>query len=309
LSGIVSLLASGTEIVDAIGIGDQLVGISHECDFPDDLLDRPRVSRPRFDPEGLTSGQIDRALRDVMQEHGSVYAIDGDLLETIAPDIILTQAMCEVCAVPTGGVRQALEARAMHAEVVSLDAHTIDDILASIDQVGAAAAAVEAARGARQRIERRLTSIERAVADAPRPRVLAIEWLDPPFTPGHWVPEMVERAGGEILAGEAGRPSEQVGWENIGDLDPDVLVIMPCGYATDVAEADADAAADRLAALAPRAIAEGRSFVVDASAYFNRSGPRFVTGIDILAALFHPDRFARPEPEMARRWTPPDGAT
>ncbi|MFV1986394.1 MAG: ABC transporter substrate-binding protein [Gemmatimonadota bacterium] len=304
MSGIVSLLASGTEIVDAIGLGPRLVGISHECDFPESLLDRPRASRPRFDPEGLTSGEIDRAVRDVMLEHGSVYEIDGDLLEELAPDIILTQALCEVCAVPTHGVEQELEARGMDAAIVSLDAHTIDDILASIDQVGAAAAVTEGARAARDRIEGRLVRIARSVADAASPRVLAIEWLDPPFTPGHWVPEMVEVAGGVNLAGEAGRSSARVGWEELEGLDPDVLVIMPCGYGLEAASADADAVAERLAAVAPRAITDGRAFVVDASAYFNRSGPRFVTGVEILAGLFHPDRVPPPAPDLARRWTP-----
>ena len=304
MSGIVSLLASGTEIVDAIGLGPRLVAISHECDFPESLLDRPRASRPRFDPEGLTSGQIDRAVRDVMLEHGSVYEIDGDLLEDLAPDIILTQAVCEVCAVPTRGVKQELAARGMDTAIVSLDAHTIDDILGSIDQVGAAAAAVQGARTARDRIEGRLGRVARSVADAAAPRVLAIEWLDPPFTPGHWVPEMVAGAGGVNLAGKAGRPSAQVRWEELAGLDPDVLVIMPCGYGLEAAAADADAVAARLAAVAPRAIDEGRAFVVDASAYFNRSGPRFVTGVEILAGLFHPDRVATPAPDVARRWIP-----
>ncbi|MDX1393889.1 MAG: cobalamin-binding protein [Gemmatimonadota bacterium] len=307
MSGIVSLLASATEIVDALGLGDRLVGISHECDYPDTLLDRPRASSPRFDPEGLTSGEIDRIVRETMLEHGSVYAIDDALLAELDPDLIITQAVCEVCAVPTGGVEKAVAERRLDARIVSLDSHTIEEILASIAQVGEAAHAREAARAAIDGLRGRLDAVAAAVSGAPRPRVLAIEWLDPPFTPGHWVPEMIERAGGENLAGDAGRPSAQVEWSVLADLDPDVLVIMPCGYGLDAAEADADAAAGRLAEVAPRAIVEGRSWVVDASAYFNRSGPRFVTGVEILAGLFHPDRLSPPAGELARRWSP-DGS-
>jgi len=299
LTRIVSLLASGTEIVAALGLGERLVGISHECDYPEALLDRPRVSRSRFDPEGLTSGEIDRAVRSAMSEHGSVYEVDGDLLEALHPDVILTQAVCEVCAVPTSGVREVVAARGLTAEVVSLDAHSIEDILASIAQVGEATSSPESARAAIAGIRARLDEVARAVGEARRPRVLAIEWLDPPFVPGHWVPEMIQAAGGENLAGTCAQPSRQVDWPTICDLDPDVLVVMPCGFGVEAAAADARAHADRLATAAPRAIANGRAFVVDASAYFNRSGPRFVTGVEILAGLLHPERVEAPGRDRA----------
>lgn len=306
---IVSLLASGTEIVAALGLGDGLVGISHECDHPPELLDRPRVSRPRFDPEGLASGEIDRAVREAMLEHGSVYALDAERLESLDPDLVLTQAVCEVCAVPTAGVRETIAGLGVSPEIVSLDAHTIGEILDSIRTVGHAAGATRAAddivTGLRVRMER----VAEAVAGAPRPRVLAIEWLDPPFAPGHWVPEMIERAGAECLLGEAGRPSREVDWEDIAGLDPDALVIMPCGYGLEASRADADAHADRLATLAPRAIAAGRAWVVDGSAYFNRSGPRVVTGVEILAGLVHTDRFEAPDPATAEVWTPAERAS
>ena len=302
---IVSLLASGTEIVDALGLGACLVGISHECDHPPHLLDRPRVSRPRFDPEGLTSGEIDAAVRQAMVEHGSVYEIDGDVLEGLDPDIILTQAVCEVCAVPTGGVQEALGARGIDADIVSLDAHTIKDILASLTQVGRAAGQPGVARDAGGSLRRRLDAVIAAVGDADPPGVLGIEWFDPPFTPGHWVPEMVELAGGRNLAGEAGQPSREVSWEEIGDLDPDALLLMPCGYGLEAARTDADAHAQQLERVAPRAVAEGRAWVVDASSYFNRSGPRFVTGVEILGGLLHPDRLPTPNPAVAAVWSPP----
>lgn len=301
---IVSLLASGTEIVAALGLGDCLVGISHECDHPPHLLDRPRVSRPRFDPEGLSSREIDAAVRQAMIEHGSVYEIDEAVLEGLDPDIIITQAVCEVCAVPTGGVREVLGARGIGAEVVSLDAHTIEDILASVTQVARAVGHPDVARDAGGSLRMRLDAVQAAVGDPDPPGVLGIEWFDPPFAPGHWVPEMIELAGGRNLAGEAGQPSREVSWGEIGDLDPDALLLMPCGYGLEAARRDADAHAERLGKVAPRAVAERRAWVVDASSYFNRSGPRFVTGVEILGGLLHPDRLPAPDPSVAAVWSP-----
>ena len=301
---IVSLLASATEIVCELGLEDRLVGISHECDHPPRVLDRPRVSRPRFDPEGLASGEIDRAVREAMETHGSVYAVDGELLADLDPDLVLTQAVCEVCAVPSPGVRQVVDDRGLDAEVLSLDAHTLEEILESIETVGEAAGVGE--RGARVRagLEGRLEATGASVGQAPRPDVLAVEWLDPPFTPGHWVPEMIERAGGTCVAGRAGERSEQVTWSELSGRDPDALVVMPCGYGLRRAKADADRHAEPLAAIAPRAVEEGRAWVVDASSYFNRSGPRVVTGVEILGGLLHPDRLPAPPPGTADGWRP-----
>lgn len=299
---IASFLASGTEIAVALGLQDAIVGISHECDWPPEVLDRPRLSRPRFDPGGLSSGEIDAALRAVMQEHGSVYVLDEKLLAELQPDVVLTQAVCDVCAVPTPGVRDAVARMQLSANVQSLDAHTISDILDSIVQVGAAAGAAGQAADVVAGLTQRLERVRAVVEGAARPRVLAIEWLDPPFAPGHWVPEMIEVAGGENLVGRAGSHSTQTTWDQLADLDPDVLIIMPCGYDLEATRADADRAAERLRAVAPRAVAAGRAFIVDGSAYFNRSGPRFITGVEILAGLLHPDRFAPPPAGTAERW-------
>lgn len=301
---IASLLASGTEMVCALGLEDRLVAISHECDHPERVLDRPRISRPRFDPEGMTSGQVDRAVRHAMEEHGSVYEIRRDRLAELAPDVILTQAVCEVCAVPTPGVHDAVEQAGIDARILSLDAHTMEEILESMLQVGRAAGAEEAAEREVASRRERLRAASRAVEGADRPRVLALEWLDPPFAPGHWVPEMVRLAGGQNLLGEEGAPSRQVDWEQVEGMDPDVLVIMPCGYDLPAARRDADAFTDRLEAVAPRAIRDGRAYAVDASAYFNRSGPRVVRGVEILTGLLHPDRMPEPEPPEAGRWEP-----
>ncbi|MFO7262049.1 MAG: cobalamin-binding protein [bacterium] len=301
---IASLLASGTEIVCALGLLDRLVAISHECDYPPEALDRPRVSRPRFDPSGLTSGEIDRAVRRALAEHGSVYEVDADALARVEPDLVLTQAVCEVCAVPAPGVRELVERLGLEAEVLSLDAHDIEGILDAILAVGRAAGVEARAAALVDGLRSRLSAVERAVAGAGRPRVLALEWLDPPFAPGHWVPEMVQRAGGVNLLGEAGQRSREVAWEDVAGMDPDVLIIMPCGMGLEDARADADRHARRLVEAAPRAIAEGRAYVVDGSAYFNRSGPRVADGLEILAGLLHPDRLPAPDGSAAAVWRP-----
>jgi iron complex transport system substrate-binding protein len=305
---IASLLASGTEIVAALGLEDRLIAISHECDHPTHVLDRPRLSRPRFDPAGMTSGAIDRAVREAMAEHGSVYALDADGLERLRPELILTQAVCEVCAVPTPGVREAVEERGLTAEVLSLDAHTIEEILGTIEEVGSATGQERAADALVARLRARLQRVRDAVAGADRPRVLALEWLDPPFAPGHWVPEMIEASGGQNLVGKAGGHSHEVSWQSLENLDPDVLLIMPCGYGVEASVADADQHAERLMAVAQRAIAEQRAFAVDGSSYFNRSGPRVVDGVEILAGLLHPDRVRdAPGAGTWTRWSPPGG--
>ena len=300
---IASFLASGTEICVALGLQESVVAISHECDWPPEVLDRPRLSRPRFDPAGLSSGEIDSALRAAMQEHGSVYEVDEELLARLNPDVVLTQAVCEVCAVPTPGVRELISRRDMPADVVSLDAHSIQGILDTIVQVGAATGATGEAADVVAEIGARMDRVRQAVSGAARPRVLAIEWLDPPFTPGHWVPEMIETAGGENLAGVGGSHSTQTDWASLGQLDPDVLIIMPCGYGLEASRQDADAMREQLLNVAPRAIASRRAYVVDGSAYFNRSGPRFVNGIEILAGLLHPDLWPAPPADTAALWT------
>jgi iron complex transport system substrate-binding protein len=288
---IVSLLASATEIVFDLGLGRSLVGISHECDYPPEALDRPRVSRARFDPAGMSSGAIDLAVREAMRNGGEVYQLDADRLRDLAPDLILTQAVCQVCAVPTSLAETAVRSLGASARVVSLDAHSAAGIFDSIVAVGRAAGAEAAAVRRVAALRARMESVRQRVRGRARPRVMAIEWLDPPFVPGHWTPEMIELAGGENLAGENGRPSRQVDWSALSGLDPDVLIVMPCGYGLTQSLADAAAHAARLEAVAPRAIESGRAFVVDGSAYFNRSGPRFVTGIEVLGTLLHPGVF------------------
>jgi iron complex transport system substrate-binding protein len=285
---IVSLLASGTEIVFALGLGDQLVAISHECDYPPEALHKPRISRPLFEPSRLSSRSIDTAVREAMASRGAVYELDESLLHRLQPDLVIAQAVCEVCAVPTTLAQLAVENLGNKPTVLSLDAHSMYDILQSIAQIGAAVGEVEGAGRCVESLRGRISDVRRRVAGAEPVRVLAIEWLDPPFVPGHWVPEMIELAGGSCLVGGPGEPSREVRWPDLTGLDPDVLVVMPCGYGLERSREEADRQAQCLREVAPRAVGAGRAFVVDGSSYFNRSGPRVVDGVEILAALLHP---------------------
>lgn len=298
---IVSLLGSATEMVFELGLGDRLVGISHECDFPPAALGLPRVSRPRFDAAGLGSGEIDAAVRRIMEEHGSVYEVDVDLLRRLRPDILLTQAVCAVCAVPTGSVEAAVREIGGEAEVVSLDAHDLAGILATIEQVARAAGEPDRGREMAAALRARMDRVQAAVAAEPKPRVMMLEWLDPPFAPGHWVPEMVSLAGGVDLVGKAGQRSDQISWRDLAGMDPDVLLIEPCGFDIQAAEADAILHQSELRAIAPGAMARGEAWLLH-SAWFSRSGPRVVEGIETLGAILHPSRIvAGPSGQIARR--------
>lgn len=287
---IASLLSSATEIVYELGLDDQLVAISHECDWPPEALGLPRLSRVRFDPAGLTSGEIDAEVRRCMLEYGSVYEIDPCALAEARPDLVLTQAVCEVCAVPTASVHDAVRGLPAAPHVLSLDAHTLEQIIDSVAQVGEAAGEPAIGAEVAAALRARIDSVRRVVAGRPRPRVLALEWLDPPFAPGHWIPEMVEIAGGENLAGTTGARSVEIPWSDVESLDPDRLLLAPCGYGLDQARDDAARARERLHAIAPRAIARGGA-ALGHSAWFSRSGPRVVAGIEALAAWLHPDAF------------------
>lgn len=304
---IASLLASATEIVCVLGLEDDLVAISHECDHPPEVLDRPRISRPRFDPDGLSGGEIDAVVRESMAMHGNVYILDEPALREVAPDLILTQAVCDVCAVPTSLAHEA--ARSLDgATVLSLDAHTVDGIFSTIIRVGEATGTTARAERVVAGLRARVAAVRDRVAHAVRPSVLALEWLDPVFTPGHWGPEMVESAGGANLLGTVGERSKTVTWDLLEACDPDVLLVMPCGYGLDRSIQEADAHADRIRAVAPRAVETERAFVLDGSSYFNRSGPRVVDGIEILGAVLHPECFPAVDlTGRAARWLCPSG--
>lgn len=275
---IVSLLPSATEIVCALGLEDRLVGISHSCDYPASIAGLPRLSRPRANLDGLSSGEIDAAIRAAMRDYGSVYEIDVAGLETLQPDLILTQGICDVCAVPE---RQVL-ASVPGTQVVTLDAHDLSAIFDSIREVGCATGATERADDCVADMERRIAAVRARVGNRPRPRVLALEWLDPPYVPGHWVPELIVAAGGDLLAGTARRPSYRMEWSALRELEPDIVLIMPCGFSLDETCREAERHGAELQTIG------GRMHTLDASAYFSRSGPRVVDGLEILASAIFP---------------------
>jgi iron complex transport system substrate-binding protein len=275
---IVSLLPSATEIVCALGLADRLVGISHSCDYPPTVQKLPRLSRPRVNLDGLSSNEIDGAIRTTLRDYGSVYEIDVVQLTALRPDLVLTQGICDVCAVPEKQVLGSVAG----ATVLTLDAHDLAAIFQSIRDIGCATGAVPQAARLIEAMERRIEAVRARVAGRPRPRVLALEWLDPPYMPGHWVPELVALAGGELLAGTTRRPSYKVEWADLRPLSPDVLLVMPCGF--DLSQAQSEAARHRGDL---RAVG-GRVQLLDASAYFSRSGPRVVDGLEILASALHP---------------------
>ncbi len=289
---IASLLPSATEIVCALGLEDRLVGVSHSCDHPSPICSKPRLTRPRFPLDGLSSGEIDAAVRRALHEFGSVYEVDTERLAGVAPDLLLTQGVCEVCAVPTRDAEAAALALGSGPSVLALDAHDIAGVLATIRLVGRAGGVPERAERCVRDIERRIASTHARIEGRPVARLLALEWLEPPFVPGHWVPEMVALAGGNLLCGVAGRLSFAVRWEDLAGLDPDVLLVMPCGFDLAAARADADRYRASLCAVAPRAIRSARAYAVDATAHFSRPGPRVADGVELLGALFHPDTFA-----------------
>ena len=288
---IASLLPSATEIVCALGLEHQLVGVSHSCDHPPLIRSKPRLTRPRFPLDGLSSGEIHTAVRQALREFGSVYEVDTERLAAVVPDLLLTQGVCEVCAVPTRDAAAAAAGLASCPTVLALDAHDIAGVLGTIRLVGRAGGVPERAEQCARMIERRIAAIRARVIRRAPPRVLALEWLEPPFVPGHWVPEMVALAGGNLLRGVAARPSFAVRWEDLAGLDPDVLLVMPCGFDLAAARADADRYRASLCAVAPRAVRSARAFAVDATAHFSRPGPRVADGVELLAALLHPDIF------------------
>ena len=284
---IVSLLPSATEIVFALGLGDALVGVTHECDFPPKAAAKPRVTSTALPPEARTSRDIDDGINRLLAEGKSIYHLDRDLLERLQPDLILTQELCDVCAVAYAEVNRVAASVSSAPRVVSLEPNTLDQVLDSILQVGALAGCTARAEAYVAGLRRRLDAL--SVGDMPRRRVYCMEWLDPPMRAGHWIPEMVALAGGEESFGAPGQPSTKCAWADIEAYAPEVIVLMPCGY--DLDRTLAEAAAMRFPA--------PEVWAVNGSAYFSRPGPRLVDGVEILAHILgHP--VPVPEASVAR---------
>lgn len=275
---IVSLLPAATEIAYAIGDGAGLVGRSHECDFPALATALPVVSKPAIDLEGRTQGEIDEAVRALMQRGESLYVVDEALLRALRPDVILTQDLCRVCAPSGNELTRVIRSLSPSTDVVYFTPHTLAEIDAAILAVGAAIGHVNEAGALVARNQSRVATIRaEARARGRQIRVSFLEWLDPPYCAGHWVPEMIEIAGGHDFLARPGEDSVRVTWEDIHAVSPELVIAAPCGY-------DADASARLAASLPVRAGA--RVHAVDSNAYFARPGPRYVDGIELLAALF-----------------------
>jgi iron complex transport system substrate-binding protein len=282
---IVSLVPSATEMLFALGLGSDLIAVTHECDYPPAALELPRVTRDVL-PPGLSSAQIDAAVKERTLAGESIYALDTALLHELKPDLIVTQALCAVCAVSYDDVRAVAAEIDSHPQVISLDPHTVGEVLGDARTLAQATdskdAAVELIGEASARIDR----VRIAVRDAPRPRVAALEWLDPPFAAGHWTPQLIEFAGGEDVLGFAGEHSEERTWEDIAASQPDVVIAMPCGYDAEIAHREAEMHREQLVA-----VGAGEVVAVDAASYFSRPGPRIVDGLELLAGILHPELF------------------
>jgi iron complex transport system substrate-binding protein len=280
---IASLVPSSTEMLFALGLGDSVVGVTHECDYPLAAAELPHLTATVM-PEGLDAGGIDAAVKEIVGEGRALYSLDEETLTELAPDLIVTQAVCDVCAVSFEDVVEVAARLPGKPRVLQQDPSTLAEVLEDVTRLGEAAAVPDRADELRAGLERRLASVRAAVAAAERPRTIALEWLDPPFVGGHWVPEMIEIAGGADVAGRAGEKSPEVRWEELRGLEPDVVVAMPCGWYVEDSRAQAIEHRDQIEALGAE-----RVFAVDAASTYSRPGPRLVDGVELLAHLLHPD--------------------
>ncbi len=279
---IVSLLPSATEILFAIGAGDDVVGVTFECDFPEEARRRRIVSTSAL-PEGLAPAQIDRAVRDRIAAGEDLYHLDEGALSDIDPDLVVTQDLCAVCAVDISEVDAALDHLGCRCEILTLDPMTLDDVIASIGTVGRATGHEDAAAALMAELRRRIDAVRSKVDDPSRPRTAVLEWTDPPFTSGHWVPDMVVAAGGTPVLGSSGARSFEVSWADVAASAPDVVVVAPCGFRLEGARALA-----RQVVEAGHLERDIHVWAVDADAAFVRPGPRVADGVEALAALLQP---------------------
>ncbi len=306
---IVSLLPSATEIVCAIGLGDELVGVTHECDFPPEVVGVPVITHSVHDLSAASSRHIHRLVTASMHGGSSLYALDEEALAAAKPDLILTQELCRVCAVSYREVNEVARAIDADITVVSLEPTSIEGILNTITTVGAMTEAEDAAIDLVESLRERLGSVGEKVqarrdAGGRSPRVVALEWLDPPFATGHWVPEQIRHAGGWELLGSDGQASTQTTWDAVSEVDPEMLVLMPCGFHLQET-IEAWAGTRRPPGYADMtAVRGGQVFAVDGSAYFSRPGPRVIDGIELLAEVFDPDAFVDVAPVGS--WAPVD---
>jgi iron complex transport system substrate-binding protein len=295
---IVSLVPSATEMLFALGLGDDVVGVTHECDYPEAARDLPKVTKDKLEP-GLSPAEIDAAVKARVLAGEAIYDLDAEALHELAPDLIVTQALCEVCAVSYDDVRAIAEEIETQPMVISLDPHTLGEVLGDLRTLSQATdtkdEAVDLIREASERIDRVRLAMRRAES---RPKVVALEWLDPPYAAGHWTPQLIELAGGEDVLGFAGERSEETSWDMIAASEPDIVIVMPCGYDAEIAHREAEMHREQLEALGATTIV-----AVNAGAYFSRPGPRLIDGLELLAHVMHPDLITEPMDPDARALT------
>ena len=294
---IVSLLPSATEILYALGLGDSVFGVTHECDFPPAAATKPPLIRPRVDLHAAPA-EIDRQVSELVQRGESIYAVDAELLASLAPDLIVTQDLCQVCAASPDDLATALTRLPKQPRVLTLTPHSLDDVWQDIIRVGDATGTARVAEALAAELKAKVKSTESAVKTIThRPRVLCLEWLDPFYVAGHWVPEMVSTAGGDDVLGRAGRPSFKVSAEEIAERNAEVILVMLCGYDA------ARNAAEFKRTQVPRswnnlpAIRNHQIFALDANGYFSRPGPRLADGLQLLAHLIHPELYGGELPQ------------
>ncbi|MEP7292431.1 MAG: cobalamin-binding protein [Chloroflexota bacterium] len=292
MSRIVSLIPSATEILCALGFEAELVGRSHECDYPASVQALPALTAPKFDVRG-SSREIDDRVKDVLQNALSVYKVDETLLNDLQPDFIVTQAQCEVCAVSLSEVeRVARECLDTPANIISLEPMRLADLFSDIGRVAETLGVPERGAEVVLKLQARMDDITRRSAELPvKPTVATVEWIEPLMAGGNWMPELVELAGGVELFGKAGEHSPWIDWGDLWAADPDVIIVLPCGFGIERALAEMPALVKHPGWKTLRAIREGRVYITDGNQYFNRPGPRLVESLEILAEILHPDNF------------------
>jgi iron complex transport system substrate-binding protein len=300
----VSMLPAATEIVGALGLTDQLVAVSHECDFPAEANTRPRVTHCEVHGHSLPSDEIDRWVSERLRAGESLYTIDEPLLRELAPDLILTQKLCDVCAPAYGSVAALAAALPSRPRVLNLEPRSLSDMLGNVRAVAAAMGRPDRADGVVAGLERRMSDVVRRAAGLPRPAVFVMEWCDPIYTAGHWTPELVRLAGGAAVLAAEGADSVQVPWDDLRAADPGVLVVACCGHTVERTRQDLP----RLERLPGwhglRAVRDRRVYLADGSAYFSRPGPRLIDTLEILAAVTHPGAWPDPGRGVVRVYGP-----
>ena len=300
-----SLLPGATEIAFALGLGDDVVGVTHECDYPAEARQKPVVVHGLIDSNRMTSLEIDRWVGERLGSNQGLYLLDEERLREAAPDVILTQGLCDVCAIDYNEVVAASETLAKKPKIVSLTPNCLTDVLDDVARVGEATGQRHIAERVVEELEQRISSVrEQAARSSARPRVACLEWFDPIYLAGHWVPEMIEIAGAEDVLGRRGEPSEKVEWQSIRESTPEIIVLMPCGF--DVPRTLREAGVlERLEGWHDLpAVKAGKVFAVNGHAFFSRPGPRLVDGLEILAHIIHPKIFpTQPPPDVLQRIT------